>query len=56
MSPSFLEHQAVKTNSTKIVSPGRDMDSMDAIGKELEANRVILDAGIQDQVQWAQNV
>ena len=29
---------------------------MDGIGKELEANRAILDAGIQDQVQWAQNV
>ena len=29
---------------------------MDAIGKELESNRAILDAGIRDQEQWAQNV
>jgi hypothetical protein len=26
---------------------------MDATGKELEANRAILDLGIQDEEQWA---
>ena len=29
---------------------------MNAIGKEFEANRVILDEGIPDEEQWAQNV
>ena len=29
---------------------------MDTIEKELETNRVILDAGIQDQEKWEQNV
>jgi hypothetical protein len=29
---------------------------MDGIGKRLEADSAILDAGIQEQVQWAQNV
>ena len=29
---------------------------MDGIGKEIQANRAILDAVIQDQVQWAQNM
>ena len=29
---------------------------MNARGKELEANRVILDEGIPDEEQWAQNV
>ncbi len=28
---------------------------MDTIEKELETNRVILDAGIQDQEKWEQN-
>ena len=40
-------------------SKGRQMDhdgNMDAIGKELKVNRVIQDAVIQDQEQWAQNV
>ena len=30
--------------------------NMNAIGKEFEANRVILDEGIPDEEQWAQNV
>ena len=29
---------------------------MDAIGKELEAGRAILNEGILDEEQWAQNV
>ena len=29
---------------------------MDAVGKELEANRLILDEGIQDQEHWATNM
>jgi hypothetical protein len=29
---------------------------MDAIGKELDANGTILDLGMQDAEQWAQNV
>ena len=29
---------------------------MNAIGKELEGNKVIMDEGIQDEEQWAQNV
>jgi hypothetical protein len=29
---------------------------MNTIGKELEANKVIMDEGIQDEEQWAQNV
>ena len=44
---SFFDAEKKKTNSG---------GEMDAIGKELEANRVILPAGIQDEEQWAQNV
>ena len=29
---------------------------MDGIGKKFQTNSAILDAGIQDQEQWAQNV
>ena len=42
----------LKKKSQKTHSGGE----MDAIGKELEANRVILDEGIQDEEQWAQKV
>ena len=42
-----LEKKTQKTNSS---------GEMVAIGKELEANRVILDEGIQDEEQWVKNV
>ena len=48
---SFLELEAGKKNPQKLISVGRDMD---ALGKELEGNRVNLDTGIQDQAQWSE--
>jgi len=43
----------MKQISTKIVPPGRDLDSMNAIGKSLKQTG---SSWMQDQEQWAQNV
>jgi hypothetical protein len=56
MSPVSSSLWAGKKNNSTILKIIPSVIDMNTIGKELEVNKVIMDEGIQDEEQWAQNV